>query len=872
MPSALESLVKILKLEQQKACQDTAVIGGLKAFSETWKDQAVQQAKRPEHYILIDELVDLLHEYESIPTFDERYKSISYMLDRIMGREPAPEKYAARLASLTIEEKKPAPPPPAPKPRPEPVSPSPQQHQHHHASSSVGSDAALKKDWDDPEVNSHYKAPTPVTTASRLLRPPRERREISLDEALRNDKDLDQVISHIKGIGPKLAESFHALDLYTIRDALNYLPRRYDDYTRMLKISELKPFETVTVIGTVVFTQTRVSKNNRQDFFMTVEDGTGRLAVTFFNQYWLMSKIRKGSQISLRGKVTIFRDMLQMSNPEWEALDLDNLKENQIVPVYRLTESLKPRSFRRWMKQIVTDWADKLVDPLPLAMLERAELADLNWAVKQLHFPLSMEHLGHARRRYIFDQLLTLQLAILGNRREWQAQAAIPLMIEAADLQTFKEAVFDFELTSAQNRVVSEILGDFEKSIPMNRLIQGDVGSGKTAVALIALVVAFMNQKQAAMMAPTSILAEQHYRNLEKMLLNYPFEDKPRIALLTGSLNNAERQAIYEGLASGEIDIVVGTHALIQEGLVFKQLAVAVIDEQHRFGVEQRGALRGKGTNPHLLVMTATPIPRTLALTIHADLDLSVIDEKPPGRKAIRTKIYSPADREVLCDAIRREIYAGRQAFIVHPLVEASEGIDARSAIEAYEEFQQVFYQQRVCLLHGRMASTEKDEIMAAFANHKYDVMVTTSVAEVGVDVPNASVVMIEGANRFGLAQLHQFRGRVGRGEHQSYCFLIPDQMTVESTQRLQAMEKTEDGFELADLDWKMRGAGDLIGQKQSGRSIIQLMDEVLPDLVELSRQEALTLYAEDPDLVMEQHSILARRVDEIRQDQSDMS
>jgi ATP-dependent DNA helicase RecG len=314
-------------------------------------------------------------------------------------------------------------------------------------------------------------------------------------------------------------------------------------------------------------------------------------------------------------------------------------------------------------------------------------------------------------------------------------------------------------------------------------------------------------------------------------------------------------------MADGSIDIVIGTHALIQEGVEFNDLAVAIIDEQHRFGVEQRAALRGKGTNPHLLVMTATPIPRTLALTMYADLDLSIIDEKPPGRQPVETKMIEPVVRERAFKFIQAHIEAGQQAFVVHPLVEASEKIEARAAIEAYEELSKIFYKHRVCLLHGRMSPSEKDEIMTAFANHDYDVMVTTSVAEVGVDVPNASVILIEGANRFGLAQLHQFRGRVGRGEHQSFCLLIPDNLTPESEERLKALENTEDGFQLAEMDWKMRGAGDLLGKRQSGQQALQLAEEMTPELVSLAQQEARTIFEEDPYLEQEEHHILAQKL-----------
>jgi ATP-dependent DNA helicase RecG len=457
--------------------------------------------------------------------------------------------------------------------------------------------------------------------------------------------------------------------------------------------------------------------------------------------------------------------------------------------------------------------------------------------------------------------------------------------------------VFPYPLTEAQRRSIEDIRRDIAQDIPMNRLLQGDVGSGKTAVATTAMWMAFANGKQSALMAPTGILAEQHYRGISRALENTPGERKPVVALLTGSITPAEREAVYAGLANGSINMVIGTHAVIQQGVEFKDLALAIIDEQHRFGVEQRGTLRGKGTNPHLLVMTATPIPRTLALTIHADLDLSIIDEMPPGRLPVRTRVIEPVARERAYQFIEEQLQQGRQAFIVYPLVEASETIEADNAVEAYGKLKQVFYRYKVGLLHGRMKAAEKDEIMAAFRDKQFDVLVTTSVAEVGVDIPNASVILMESANRFGLAQLHQFRGRVGRGGFPSYCFLLSDAPIDEAHRRLQmlkregkgifdlirempedpvvrllALEETNDGFKLAELDWVLRGPGDLIGTRQSGAPAFKLMENMSPELVELAQREARTIYEEDPELSQPQHRLLSQRVAMHRDERSDLS
>lgn len=845
MPSALETLVKILKLEREQGCENRAVIGGLAAYSVTWKRQAQAQARRPEHHVLAEELTDLLKDYEHVEGQLERMKQIDYMLERIVGREPIPEKYTGLLESLRQnddkgDDKRPASPAVAVlQDKPEPIE-------------SYGYDNYRPVDQqilDIPEM------PT-------LARPPRKKREaISIDEARERLQELEQSVTTIKGVGQSKADNLANMDIDTVDDMLRYLPRRYDDYTQLSTISQLQPETVVTVIGTVDYTEVRTGRNNRKDFFMTVDDGTGQLNVVFFGQHFLIRSIRRGQQLVLSGKVTIWGNRLQMSSPEWEALDSENLHTIGIVPVYRLTENVKARAFRRLMKKAVEQFAPRIPDHIPESVLDRAELGDIGWTIENLHFPEGFDHLQHARRRYIFDQLITLQLGILGNRRDWQAIPGQALPVEDDWLDEFLERVFPYELTGAQQRALNEIRTDIAKNVPMNRLLQGDVGSGKTAVAVASIGMALHNRKQAALMAPTSILAEQHYRGISQSLENMPTDIRPVIALLTGALTQSERNSVYRGLDDGSIDVVIGTHAIIQDGVQFHDLGVAIIDEQHRFGVEQRAALRGKGVNPHLLVMTATPIPRTLALTMYADLDLSIIDEKPPGRQPIETRMLEPVVRERAISFIEKHLETGRQAFIIHPLVEASEKIEARSAIEAYEELSQVFYKYRVCLLHGRMSPTEKDEIMAAFANHEYDVMVTTSVAEVGVDVPNANIILIEGANRFGLSQLHQFRGRVGRGVHQSFCLLIPDKLTEESEKRLKIMEKTDDGFVLAEEDWKIRGAGDLLGTRQSGTHVLQLAEEMTPELVRLAQQEALTIYAEDPHLEQEEHLLLAEKV-----------
>jgi len=923
MPSALETLVKILKLERDQGCKNTAVIGGLGAFGDKWTPDAHAQAKRPEHHLLVDELSGLLHRYEAIPNKTERLNNIGYMLDRITGRVPPPPEFQVKAPDVPP----PLVAPPAPAEDSPPVRPQiegrrdaqPREEQRPRQERPAHKERPPKpqptqqarpprkpaRDGDDDEGGEEfpgeeryressydsYDAPSnrgrggrgrgqqmaemDIPATPRLARVPRQPRpQINPDEAADILRGLSQSVTTINGIGPGMAEKLSRLGVETIGDLLDFIPRRYDDYTRLRTISQLTadPDTAVTVIGTAIHTEVRVGRSGRRDFYMIVDDGTARMGVTFFGQHFLMRAIKVGNQLVMSGTTALFRNQVQMTNPEWEALDTENLHTIGIVPVYPLTEGLSGKVLRKFMKSTVNYWANRVPDYIPEATLERCELSDLGWMYKNLHFPEGPDHLQHAKSRFIFNDLLLLQLAVLANRREWQSVPAQPLPVWDEYLDRFIQAVFPYPLTGAQRKAIEDIRRDVGVSRPMNRLLQGDVGSGKTAVAVVAVAMALMNGKQAALMVPTSILAEQHYRNVGAMLEKMPGERRPVVALLTGSLTETERQSIYRGMVDGSIDLVIGTHALIQEGVEFKDLGVAVIDEQHRFGVEQRKALRGKGTNPHLLVMTATPIPRTLALTLFADLDLTIIDEMPPGRIPIQTRVVDPVARERVYNFVENELKEGRQAFVVHPLVEESEKIDAPAAVEAYERLQKVFFRHKVGLLHGRMRPADKDEVMAAFSSGQYDVLVTTSVAEVGVNVPNASVMVIEGANRFGLAQLHQFRGRVGRGEHASYCLLLSDTNDDEARARLQVMEQTTDGFKLAEMDWKLRGAGDLVGTRQSGGSLLHLVQEMTPHLVELAQREARTIFEEDPTLSQEQHRLLAQRVGMLHNERTDVS
>ena len=527
------------------------------------------------------------------------------------------------------------------------------------------------------------------------------------------------------------------------------------------------------------------------------------------------------------------------------------------------------------MKTAVTDWALRVPEPLPEPIRQRRKLYTLPQAIQQTHFPDSHEALHRGRKRLIFDELFLLQLGMQGKRRQWQSHPGIPLTASMEDLRPFYESL-SFQLTKAQQRVIKEITSDMLRNVPMNRLLQGDVGSGKTIVAAAAMLTAVKAGTQTALMAPTEILAEQHFQGLSGQLQPLGVE----VDLLTGSIPAAEKATIYERLASGETRVVIGTHALIQEAVTFQKLGLAVIDEQHRFGVEQRGALRGKGVetsqgqpNPHLLVMSATPIPRTLALSLYGDLDLSILDEMPPGRQEIKTTWLNSAQRERAYSFVRRQVEEGRQAYIIYPLVEESDKIDAKAAVEEYERLQtQVFPDLKLGLIHGRLKASEKEEAMRAFHAGETNILVSTSVIEVGVDVPNSTMIVIEGANRFGLAQLHQFRGRVGRGEYQSYCLLIADTESADAEDRLSALTQTNDGFVLAEKDLEIRGPGEFFGRRQSGLPELKLASLLDMNTLEIAREEAIALFDHDPNLELPEHEFLKERVAQFWHDAADMS
>jgi ATP-dependent DNA helicase RecG len=708
---------------------------------------------------------------------------------------------------------------------------------------------------------------------------------------------LGQPITAIPGVGATQAARLHKLGILTVKDLLTYYPREHLDYSTLQKIGTLPFGELSTVMGLIWEAQNSRTGKGRTRTIARINDETGSIRCTWFNQPYLLKQLTRGSYIVVTGVKQRFGNAVEFGVRSHELPEQGDLvNTGRLVPVYALTEGLSPKTLRRFTKWAVDRCASFLPEHLPGALRERAGLLALPEAVAQMHYPDNEEQLRAARRRLAFDELLLIQLGMLTRRANWQdgppaPALSVPPALIFADAPeesvasghavakgaapalggglwplgaTCFEASLPFRFTGAQRRAITEVLGDLAKTKAMVRLLQGDVGSGKTVVAAAALLACAANGQQGALLAPTEILAEQHYRGVSALLAPFGLH----VALLTGSQKAKERAAAREMLANGQAAIAVGTHALIQDDVAFKSLGLVVVDEQHRFGVEQRDALRRKGVSPHMLVMTATPIPRTLALTLYGDLDVSVLDEMPVGRKAIITRWRAGGQRTEAYRLVAEEVAAGRQAYIICPLVEESETLEAKSAVAEFERLKtDVFPDLRLGLVHGQLRPAEKDRVMRAFREGEIDVLVATAVVEVGVDVPNATIMLIEDADRFGLSQLHQFRGRVGRGEQQSYCYLLSQEASMTARERLGILEQTTDGFELAEADLRLRGPGDFFGTRQSGLpelKVARLADTVL--LAE-ARSQAEWLWSVDPYLTRFEHRQLRERVFRFWQD-----
>ncbi len=638
-------------------------------------------------------------------------------------------------------------------------------------------------------------------------------------------------VSGLKGFGQKRAEQFEKLGVRSVGDLLTFYPRTYEDWTSVEKIENVQDGGTYcirAVLGTPV-SDTRIA-GGRILSKASVYDDTGALKVVWFNNRYISQMLVYGGEYFFFGKITVDNYGAQMLAPTFASV----AKGAVIHPVYRSTAGLVSKTISAAVEQSLKLLPEQVNDPIPEQIRQKYNLCGLKQALLDIHFPHTREALEEARRRLVTEELLVLNLGMRSMKQQSRGVSGVKI---EKDFSAEFETLLPFALTNAQRRAIADCVSDVtQKSAPMNRLVQGDVGSGKTAVAASVCYTVAKNGFQAAFMAPTEILARQHFETFSKLFAGTDL----RLALLTGSLKESEKKRIRASLADGEIDFVVGTHALITDKTEFYNLGVAVTDEQHRFGVAQRAKLLGKGDNPHLLVMSATPIPRTLGLIIFGDLDISVIDELPPSRKAVKTVMRGSADRPKIYHFIRQEIAAGRQAYIVCPLIEEGETDNVASAEEyAAELMLRDFSDIPVAVVHGKTKPDEKERIMSDFAANKYSLLVATTVIEVGVDVPNASVMVIENAERFGLSQLHQLRGRVGRGEFQSYCILISDMRNPLTTERLRVMCATNDGFKIADEDLKMRGPGDFFGERQHGLPQMSIADFADTKMLELSQKIA---------------------------------
>lgn len=685
-----------------------------------------------------------------------------------------------------------------------------------------------------------------------------------------NEFNLETPLTALSGIGPSNSNKLKKLGLNNIEDALYHFPHRYVDYSSLKSIKHVRYGDEVTILATVKQTRQRKTRGGKLSVVeVDITDGTGTIVCNWFNQPWLEKQLSPGKEIQVSGRVDVYLGKKVISSPDWESVDTQSIHTGRIVPIYHLTKGITAKTMRNWMYKIVNTIADKILDPLPKEMRTRLQLPDAKDALRCIHFPDSQRQLQSAQRRISFAELLILHVSMRLRKSANRKRTGKQIFLDDSWLQA-AIASLPFTLTKAQIRVVNEIINDISKSNSMSRLVQGDVGSGKTIVAALALAASTKNSAQAALMAPTSILAEQHYKSICSVLtcipdLNLGGDDAPCIRLLLGSTSDAERTEIANGLQDGSIKILIGTHALIQDSVKFSNLALAVVDEQHRFGVEQRAALRGKGNEPHLMVMTATPIPRSLALTLYGDLDLSIIDELPPGRRPVETRVVYPTQRKDMYNFISEQIKNGGQAFLIYPIIEESDTLQVRAAVKEHKRLQnEVFSEFRVGLLHGKMKADDKYHEITNFRNGDVDILVSTTVIEVGVDIPNASIMVVENANRFGLAQLHQLRGRVGRGEQKSYCLLVAEEKNElfsennkSANDRLKIMESTTDGFVLAEKDLQLRGPGDFLGTRQTGFSF-QLANLSDMALIQLTLNEAETLLNQDPELSMPEHSLLA--------------
>ncbi len=833
MQPSLEKLRKFFRLEHENKYQNTAIIGGLAKMLDYWEGEARADNVTEE---VIQAVVARLRSYEKLSP-DGRAESLKGLWKRIGETYPeAGQKPKAQTQPQKQDQ------------------PSRPQRSDDNGQGKAEAVESVPPQSQNPQRQHSQQQP-------KQRQAPQRFESATSAKHSQTPAALGAELTVLQGVGPKNAESLAKLGMQTLGDMLYNFPRRYEDYTLLKPIQSLMYNDVVTVLGTIQSIHNRPIRGGKQNIIeVIISDGTGSLRISFFNQPWLMNRFKQGEAISVSGKIDQYLGRIVMNSPDWESVEMENLHTNRIVPIYSLTERITQKWLRNQMKQVVTYWAPAVVDALPDTIRRDARLVSLGEALTQVHFPDSQDRLKLARERLAFDEIFYLQMGVLRQKRDWQSVEGRHFTVTDEWLGARLESL-PFTLTSAQQESLNDIRKDLDSGRPMNRLIQGDVGSGKTVVAALGVSMVVANGAQAAVMAPTSILAEQHFRNFRNLLTGEKgFLQTDEVRLLVGNTPESEKEAIRVGLADGSIKIVIGTHAVIEPDVQFKDLQFVVIDEQHRFGVEQRAELRSKGTNPHLLVMTATPIPRSLALTMFGDLDISVMDMMPVGRQPIATYVLRPQERERAYTMIRAQVRNGNQAFIVYPLIDESEKINVRAAVDDFETLsKQVFPDLKLGLLHGRMKPSEKDEVMLKFRDKEFDILVSTTVIEVGVDVPNSTLMLIEGADRFGLAQLHQLRGRVGRGSVASTCLLIPTHEDATENDRLQAMATTNNGFELADLDLKLRGPGEFLGTRQAGfASSLKMASITDVALIEKAREQAKALFERDPYLSQPEHALLA--------------
>lgn len=658
--------------------------------------------------------------------------------------------------------------------------------------------------------------------------------------------NLNKEIKYVKGIGPKRANKLSKLGIFTVSDLLFYFPRQYEDRNNLRKIFELKDEEKVTIRAIVSSIET---SNVRKGLVITkvgVRDETGFARLVFFNQEYISSTLKKGDTVFVFGKVKKTSYGIEMSSCEVEQMSNNPKNTCGIMPIYPLTYGLTNKELINIVKTVFSNEQIYIKEYLPNKIIQKYKLCSIDFAVKNIHSPTNKESLKVALYRLVFEEFLMLQLGLFLFKNGVTEKCGVKFEKEQNLVKILKS--LPFKLTNAQNRALNEIIDDMNCEKVMNRLVQGDVGSGKTVVALLALANCVLNGYQGALMAPTEILAEQHFISLNETLSPFGIN----VGLLVGSLTKKQKENVLQRVKENEIDILIGTHALIEDKVEFNNLGIVITDEQHRFGVRQRNKLSEKGYNPDILVMTATPIPRTLALILYGDLDISIIDELPPGRQPIETlAVYKDKREKAYNSLVRSEVQKGRQVYIVCPLVEESEAIEAKAAVDLVEELKSEFFSDlRLGLLHGKMKPSEKDETMKKFKNKELDILVSTTVIEVGVNVPNATLMIIENAERFGLAQLHQLRGRVGRGSHKSYCILIYSSKSEVCSQRMSIMEETTDGFKISEKDLEIRGPGEFFGTRQHGLPELKVANIFKHmKILKIAQQEARYIISEDPKL-----------------------